>query len=85
MMGLVVRCVERQLRGTGNAEAHPHAVHRHLGPAGRAGRPVLDPPKHAFLEAFNSALEQYDGDESRAFAVAHTAAQNAPRQEPDDD
>ena len=41
--------------------------------------------KHAFLEAFNSALEQYDGDESRAFAVAHTAAQNAPRQEPDDD
>jgi cation transport regulator len=40
--------------------------------------------KHAFLEAFNSALEQY-GDESRAFATAHTAAQNAPREEPDRD
>jgi cation transport regulator len=40
--------------------------------------------KHAFLKAFNSALEQY-GDESRAFAVAHSAAQQAPRQEPDED
>jgi len=39
--------------------------------------------KHAFLEAFNSALEQYK-DESRAFAVAHSAAQRAPRQEPDE-
>jgi cation transport regulator len=33
--------------------------------------------KHAFLEAFNSALEEY-GDESRAFATAHAAAQRAP-------
>jgi len=33
--------------------------------------------KHAFLEAFNNAYEEYDGDESRAFAVAHTAAKNA--------
>ena len=40
--------------------------------------------KHAFLEAFNNALEEY-GDEGRAFAVAHTAAQNAPRDEPDDE
>jgi cation transport regulator len=40
--------------------------------------------KHAFLEAFNSALEQYK-DESRAFAVAHSAAQRAPREEPEDD
>jgi len=40
--------------------------------------------KHAFLKAFNSALKEYDGDESRAFAVAHTAAQNAPREEPRD-
>ena len=40
--------------------------------------------KHAFLEAFNSALEQY-GDESRAFATAHAAAQNAPRDEPNRD
>jgi cation transport regulator len=40
--------------------------------------------KHAFLEAFNSALEQYK-DESRAFAVAHSAAQRAPRDEPEDD
>lgn len=39
--------------------------------------------KHAFLKAFNNALEEY-GDESRAFAVAHSAAQRAPRQEPDD-
>ena len=40
--------------------------------------------KHAFLEAFNNALEQYK-DESRAFAVAHSAAQRAPRDEPKDD
>lgn len=33
--------------------------------------------KEAFLKAFNSALETYDGDESTAFAVAHTAAKNA--------
>jgi cation transport regulator len=39
--------------------------------------------KHAFLEAFNNALKEY-GDESRAFAVAHTAAKNAPREEPKD-
>lgn len=39
--------------------------------------------KHAFLKAFNNALEEY-GDESRAFAVAHSAAQRAPREEPDD-
>jgi cation transport regulator len=40
--------------------------------------------KHAFLEAFNNALEEYGGDESRAFATAHAAAQNAPREEPKD-
>jgi cation transport regulator len=40
--------------------------------------------KHAFLEAFNSAIEQYK-DESRAFAVAHSAAQRAPREEPEED
>jgi len=40
--------------------------------------------KHAFLEAFNNAYDEYDGDESRAFAVAHAAAQRAPEQEPDD-
>lgn len=34
--------------------------------------------KHAFLKAFNNALEEYGGDESRAFAVAHTAAQQHP-------
>jgi cation transport regulator len=33
--------------------------------------------KKAFLEAFNSAYKQYDGDESRAFAVAHAAAKKA--------
>jgi cation transport regulator len=37
--------------------------------------------KRAFLEAFNSALETYDGDESRAFAVAHTAAKRADGQD----
>jgi cation transport regulator len=37
--------------------------------------------KEAFLEAFNSALKQY-GDESRAFAVAHSAAQKAPKEDP---
>jgi cation transport regulator len=40
--------------------------------------------KHAFLKAFNNALEEYAGDEGRAFAVAHSAAQKAPRDEPDD-
>ena len=40
--------------------------------------------KHAFLEAFNNAYEEYDGDEGRAFATAHAAAQRAPEQEPDD-
>ena len=34
--------------------------------------------KHAFLEAFNNAYEEYDGDEGRAFATAHAAAQRAP-------
>jgi cation transport regulator len=33
--------------------------------------------KEAFLKAFNNAYEQYDGDESRAFAVAHSAAKKA--------
>jgi cation transport regulator len=37
--------------------------------------------KEAFLEAFNSAQKQY-GDESRAFAVAHAAAQRTPEKEP---
>jgi cation transport regulator len=33
--------------------------------------------KHAFLEAFNHAYEEYGGDEHRAFAVAHAAAKRA--------
>jgi len=33
--------------------------------------------KEAFLKAFNSAYEEYGHDESRAFAVAHHAAQQA--------
>ena len=40
--------------------------------------------KHAFLEAFNNALEEY-GDESRAFATAHAAAQRAPERKEDRD
>lgn len=39
--------------------------------------PYTHHQKKAFLEAFNSAYEQYDHDESRAFAVAHTAAKQA--------
>lgn len=38
-----------------------------------------DHGKKAFLEAFNSAFDTYDGDESKAFAVAHSAAKNADR------
>jgi len=34
--------------------------------------------KHAFLEAFNNAYDEYHGDEGRAFATAHAAAQRAP-------
>ena len=33
--------------------------------------------KRAFLEAFNSAYDEYGGDEHRAFAVAHAAAKRA--------
>jgi len=33
--------------------------------------------KHAFLKAFNNAYKEYNGDEHRAFAVAHSAAKNA--------
>ena len=39
--------------------------------------------KHAFLEAFNNAYQEYGGDESRAFATAHAAAQRAPKYEDD--
>jgi cation transport regulator len=41
--------------------------------------------KHAFLEAFNNAYEEYGGDESRAFATAHAAAQRAPERKSDTD
>ncbi len=33
--------------------------------------------KEAFLKAYNSAYDQYHGDEQRAFAVAHAAAKKA--------
>jgi cation transport regulator len=33
--------------------------------------------KKAFLEAFNNAYKEYGRDESKAFAVAHHAAQQA--------
>jgi len=39
--------------------------------------------KHAFLEAFNNAYEEYRGDEGRAFATAHAAAQRAPERKAD--
>lgn len=41
--------------------------------------------KHAFLKAFNNAIEEYGGDESRAFAVAHAAAQGTPKTVPDEE
>jgi cation transport regulator len=41
--------------------------------------------KEAFLEAFNRAIREYDGDEGRAFAVAHAAAQKAPKKDPHPD
>jgi cation transport regulator len=40
--------------------------------------------KHAFLKAFNNAYQEYDGDESRAFATAHAAAQRALEKDPDE-
>lgn len=33
--------------------------------------------KEVFLKAFNNAFDEYNGDESRAFAVAHAAAKKA--------
>lgn len=36
--------------------------------------------KQAFLKAFNNAFREYDGDEHRAFAVAHHAAKQAGEQ-----
>ena len=36
--------------------------------------------KEAFLKAFNNALDEYGGDEHRAFAVAHHAAKQASKQ-----
>lgn len=38
--------------------------------------------KEAFLAAFNDAMKEYDGDESRAFATAHAAAQRTPKEDP---
>jgi cation transport regulator len=37
--------------------------------------------QEAFRAAFNEALEEYDGDEHRAFAVAHAAAQKTERRD----
>ncbi len=37
--------------------------------------------KQAFLKAFNHAWQEYGGDEHKAFAVAHSAAQRAPKEE----
>ena len=41
--------------------------------------------KEAFLAAFNKALDEYGGDESRAFAVAHAAAKRTPQKKDRDD
>jgi len=37
--------------------------------------------KEAFLKAYNSAYKEYGGDESKAFAVAHSAAKGAGKHE----
>ena len=37
--------------------------------------------REAFLKAFNNAYEQYHGNESIAFAVAHAAAKRAGRKQ----
>jgi cation transport regulator len=42
-----------------------------------------DHQKEAFLEAFSHAHDEYTGDESTAFAVAHAAARDAPEREPE--
>ena len=39
--------------------------------------------KEVFLKAFNNAYEEYHGDEGRAFATAHAAAQRAPERKED--
>ena len=41
--------------------------------------------KEAFMAAFNSAYEEHGHDESRAFAVAHSAAKRAPKIDRDGD
>ena len=41
--------------------------------------------KEAFLAAFSNAYEDYGHDESRPFAVAHSAAQRAPKIDRDGD
>lgn len=41
--------------------------------------------KEAFLKAFNNALDEYGGDEHRAFAVAHSAAKKAGEKEERED
>jgi len=37
--------------------------------------------REAFLKAFNNALQEYGGDEHKAFAVAHSAAKKARKHE----
>lgn len=37
--------------------------------------------KHAFIEALNHAFDEYQGDEGKAYAVAHSAAKQAGRKE----
>ena len=52
--------------------------YRTLGDLPKAQTDQYNPhQKEAFLKAFNSAYEEYGGDESRAFAVAHSAAKKA--------
>ena len=41
--------------------------------------------KEAFMAAFNNAHEEYGHDESRAFAVAHSAAKRARKIDRDGD
>ena len=43
-------------------------------PAAQVARYSVE-QKRAFLKAFNEAYQRYGGDEHRAFATAHSAAQ----------
>jgi cation transport regulator len=54
-----------------------HALQQRCGPAEGQTDQYNPHQKEAFLKAFNNTCKEYRGDESRAFAVAHSAAKKA--------